>query len=223
MAKTVENFAKDIAPADDAGRLDAPAFHRNKEAILEVFVRHLGDVKGDILEIGSGTGQHCLTFADGLPHLTFWPSDPVADHVTSINAWASAGTRGNIKPATQLNCLEQPWQTGSNTLTDNSLTGVIAINVIHIAPWEVAEAIIAGAGRHLSDDGRLMLYGPYKKNGRHNSEGNVAFDASLRSRNPAFGVRDLEEVTACAKRAGLSLIDEAAMPANNLTIVFARR
>ncbi|MCH9807407.1 MAG: DUF938 domain-containing protein [Alphaproteobacteria bacterium] len=222
MAKTVENFARDVAPADTAGRLDAPAFHRNCEAILDVFSRHLGASSGAVLEIGSGTGQHCAALADALPNLTFWPTDPVAEHVSSIDAWAAETRSGNMQPATQLDCLEAPWQLGGESIADRSLKGLISINVIHIAPWEVAEAIIAGAGRHLQPAGLLMLYGPYKKNGRHTSESNAQFDLALRTRNPAFGVRDLEDITECAGRAGLKIIDEVAMPANNLTLVFAR-
>jgi hypothetical protein len=223
VAKTVENFAKDVAPADTAGRLDAPAFHRNREAILSAFSRHLGNLSGDILEVGSGTGQHAATFAERFPDLTFWPSDPVADHVSSINAWAATTSAQNIKPATQLDCLQQPWSLAQAPIGERSLTALIAINVIHIAPWQVCEAIFAGAGTHLTNEGVLLLYGPYKKDGDHTSEGNAAFDAALRARNPQFGVRDLDEVTQCASNAQLLLVDEIPMPSNNLTLVFKRR
>jgi len=188
MRKPVENFAKDIGRPDPAGRLDAPSFHRNKEGITAELIRLLGDGHGDVLEIGSGTGQHAVTFAAALPDLTFWPSDPVSDHIGSIDAWRTASGLGNVMPATSLNCCERPWRLGQRDLRPNNLDAVIAINVIHIAPWAVAEAIIEGAKEYLKSGGAMIFYGPYRKNGQHNSQGNIDFDAALRAqpvlRNP---------------------------------------
>ncbi len=102
------------------------------------------------------------------------------------------------------------------------MTAIVCINVLHIAPWAVAEGLFAGARRHLAPDGILYLYGPYKRNGAHNSEGNVAFDASLRAQNSAWGIRDTAEITALAARTGLDLIEAIEMPANNLSLYLTR-
>ena len=220
MRKPVENFARDIGPADTAGRLDAPAFHRNKDALAAEVSRLLASRRGDLLEIGSGTGQHAVTFAAELPDITYWPSDPIDEHVASIDAWRTASGLQNVMPATRLDCCQASWTLGDRELAEKSLEAMIAINVIHIAPWAVAEAIVDGAAKYLKPGGFMIFYGPYKKNGKHTSEGNVAFDESLRARNPAYGVRDLQDLIACAAGKGLTFKSEIQMPANNLTVVF---
>lgn len=221
MRKPVENFARDIGPADTAGRLDAPSFHNNKDAITAELTGLLGGCKGDVLEIGSGTGQHAVTFAVELPGLTYWPTDPVPDHVASIDAWSAAAGLENVMPATCLDCCERPWRLGERHLQPEGLDAVIAINVIHIATWNVAEAILAGARQYLKPGGLMIFYGPYKKNGEHTSQGNIDFDAALRARNPAYGIRDLERLIASATSAGLHFKSETDLPANNKLIVFA--
>jgi hypothetical protein len=102
------------------------------------------------------------------------------------------------------------------------LLAVFCANVVHIAPWRVAEGLVAGAGRYLGPDGLLFLYGPFKRGGQHTAPSNAAFDSSLREGNPEWGVRDIEAVDELAARAGLSLVEVAEMPANNLTLVFRR-
>jgi len=222
LPKMVEKFARDVAAADMHGRLDAPAFHRNKDPLVATLKPLLESREGDILEIGSGTGQHAVTFAAALEGLTFWPSDPLPEHIASIEAWRAFSDLPNVKPATQLDCLQPVWRIDSHELASESLTGVIAINVIHIAPRPVAEAIFAGAGKYLNSDGLLIFYGPFKKDGQHNSGGNVDFDRALRTRNPEFGIRDIAELTDYAASNGLRLSDEIGMPANNRTLVFQR-
>lgn len=222
MPKTVENFARDLAPAGADRRLEAPAFHRNKDALTAVMMRLFAGRRGDVLEIGSGTGQHAVTFGAALPELTYWPTDPVAEHVLSIDAWRKAAGVENVRPGTRLDCLGPDWTPGGQALAARSLAAVIAINVIHIAPWAVAEAIFAGAAKYLARDGLLIFYGPFKKDGEHTAESNARFDAALRERNPAYGVRDLGELRECASRAGLTFIEEIKMPADNLSIVFGR-
>lgn len=222
LPKMVENSAHNIGAADAAARLDAPAFHRNNGPLRDVLKPFFQDREGDILEIGSGSGQHAVTFASEFENLVFWPSDPLAEHVASIDAWRRFSGRPNIKPATRLDVLEKPWRLAGDEIAAQSLTGVISLNVVHISPWPVAEAIFDGAGKCLAPQGLLIFYGPFKKDGRHNSQGNIDFDASLRARNPQFGIRDLGDLSACAAANGLRLSDEIAMPANNRTLVFRR-
>ncbi len=223
MPKMVENFARDIGAADTHGRLDAPAFHRNKGPLGAALKPLLDGREGDVLEIGSGTGQHAMTFAAEFKSLTFWPSDPLAEHVDSIDAWRTYSGLPNVKPATCLDVLHPLWRLQDREIAVESLTGIVSINVIHIAPWPVAEAIIAGAGKYLAPNGLLIFYGPFKKDGRHNSHGNRDFDGALRARDPQFGIRDLTDLSACAAANGLRLSDEIEMPANNRTLVFRRR
>lgn len=222
MRIPVENFAKDIAPADADGKLDAPAFHRNKDAIAARLGEILAGRSGLVLEIGSGTGQHAATFASAFPHLEFQPTDPVAEHVASIAAWGKDSGLANLREPAQLDALAAPWTLPSSALPRDGLTAVLAINVIHIAPWPVAEGILAGAARHLAADGLMIFYGPYKKDGQ-TAASNVAFDQALRAKNPQFGVRELGDLVASAEAAGLALRQEHEMPANNLTLVFARK
>ena len=222
LPKMVENFAREIGAADIAGRLDAPAFHRNNGPLRDVLKPLLQDREGDILEIGAGTGQHAVTFASEFADLAFWPSDPLAEHVASIDAWRRFSGLPNIKPATLLDVLEKPWRLAGGEIAAQSLAGVISINVVHIAPWPVAESVFDGARKYLAPQGLLIFYGPFKKDGRHNSQGNADFDEALRARNPQFGIRDLSDLSACAAANGLHLSDEITMPANNRTLVFRR-
>ncbi len=223
MRIPVENFAKDIGAADPSGRLDAPAFHRNKEPLTAVMAELFADRSGLILEIGSGTGQHCRTFADALPEMTFQPTDPIDVHRQSIDAWCAEAAHGNVMPAAHLDAMAAEWRAGEAVLPAAGVAAVLAINVIHIAPWPVAEALFAGAGRHLAPDGRLVMYGPYKRNGAHTTQGNIDFDQALRDRNPEFGVRDIADVMALGRDNGLGLEREIEMPAGNLTLVFERK
>ena len=220
MRKPVENFARDIGPADTAGRLDAPSFHKNKDGLVEDVSRLLSASRGDVLEVGSGTGQHAVTFAKALPEITYWPSDPVDEHLASIDAWRSSSGLPNVKPATRLDCCQAAWTLGDRDLAAASLEAILAINVIHIAPWAVAEAIVGGASKYLKPGGLMIFYGPYKKNGQHNSDGNIAFDEALRARNAAYGIRDLEDLITCATVNGLTFKSETEMPANNKLVVF---
>jgi SAM-dependent methyltransferase len=204
------------------GRLDSPSFHRNRRAILAVLTRLLGDAPAHVLEIGSGTGQHVTAFAQALPHVTWWPSDPNPDHRRSIAAWAAAARLANVARPLDLDATA-PWDfAGPERPPASQLAAVIACNVIHIAPWDVAKGIVAGAARHLAPAGRLILYGPFARGGVHNAPSNAAFDRSLRAQDPAWGVRDLDDVTALAAGHGLRLDEIVDMPANNLMVIFAR-
>jgi len=223
MAEYVVEFGKDGRPVEPDGRLDAPAFHRNHEAIWSVLQRFLAGKSGDVVEAGSGTGQHAVDFARRSPEITWWPSDLNEQHLKSIDAWRAHAGLPNIRPPLRIDLSDPAW---CRQMHDGSgpgkLRAVFCANVIHIAPWRVAEGLFAGAGRYLRDDGRLFLYGPFKCGGEHTAASNAAFDASLRQSNPEWGVRDIADIEKLAGEAGLALIEIAEMPANNLTLVFAR-
>jgi len=223
MAEYVVEFGKDGRPADPDGRLDAPAFHRNHQAIWAVLQPFLAGKSGDVVEAGSGTGQHVADFARRSPEITWWPSDFNEQHLKSIAAWRAHAGLANIRPPLRIDLSDPAW---CSQMHDGSgpgeLLAVFCANVIHIAPWRVAEGLFAGAARYLRGDGRLFLYGPFKRDGKHTAPSNAAFDASLRDRDPEWGVRDIADLEKLAAGAGLVLIEIAEMPANNLVLVFAR-
>ena len=223
MPKFAVEYGKDgLPPAESDGRLDAPTFHRNHEPIWAAIAGFLHGKTGDVLEIGSGTGQHIVTFAKEAPELTWWPSDIAPSHLASIAAWRRAADLPNVREAQRIDLLDDAWAWQGNAASDK-LTAILCINVIHISPWRVAENLMAGAGRMLRDGGYLFTYGPYKRDGQHTAPSNAAFDASLRARNPEWGVRDLADVTALANANGLTCINITEMPANNLVLAFERK
>ncbi|MBS0533728.1 MAG: DUF938 domain-containing protein [Proteobacteria bacterium] len=205
-------------PADADGRLDAPAFHRNAEPIWQAMRDTLARTSGSVLEIGSGTGQHIVTYAARCPHLTFWPSDIMESHRASIEAYRLASGLTNVRPPVGIDLMnEWYWH------DEIPLGAILCFNVIHIAPWAVAQNLMRGAGRHLKTGGHLLMYGPYKRAGAHTAPSNEAFDTSLRGRNPEWGVRDLESVADIAAQNDLALVKTVEMPANNLVLAFERR
>jgi SAM-dependent methyltransferase len=195
-------------------RETAPAAERNKQPILEVLARVLPP-RGRVLEIGSGTGQHVAHFAAALPGLTFQPSEMDVERHASIEAWAAAGHLSNVMPPLAIDVTRRPWPV---SVAD----AVVCINVIHIAPWDATVALMAGAGAILPAGGVLVTYGPYRRDGAHTSPSNEAFDASLRARNPRWGVRDIDEVAEVAAREGLALEEVVPMPAHNFALVWRR-
>lgn len=200
--------------APDA-RETAPSAERNKQPILEVLQRVLPP-GGVVLEIGSGTGQHVAHFARALPHLEFQPSEMDAGRHASIAAWTRHEQLVNVRPPLAFDVTRRPWPV-------RAADAIVCINVIHISPWEATVALMQGAGEVLPPGGVLVTYGPYRREGRHTAPSNEAFDASLKSRDPRWGVRDLEAVAGEARRHGLELEETVAMPANNFTLVFRRR
>jgi hypothetical protein len=192
-------------------RREAPAVARNRDAILEV-LRGILPARGLLLEVASGSGEHALHFARAFPRLTFQPSDPDADARASIDAWC-AGV-ANIRPALALDAAAD-WPL-------DRADAVLCINMIHIAPWAACEGLMRGAARILPPGAPLVLYGPFKRGGAHTAPSNAEFDDSLRARDPAWGVRDLEAVAAEAAHAGFGPPAITAMPANNLTVAFRR-
>jgi SAM-dependent methyltransferase len=223
MAEYVVEFGKDGRPVEPDGRLDAAAFHRNHQPIWSVLEPFLRGKSGDVLEAGSGTGQHVIDFARRTPQLVWWPSDFNDQHLKSIDAWRRHTRLPNVREAMRIDLSDPDWcprmHDGSGP---GKLLAVFCANVIHIAPWRVAEGLIAGASKYLRPDGRLFLYGPFKRDGKHTALSNAVFDSSLRDGNPDWGVRDVGEVERLAGLGGLALVDVAEMPANNLILVFAR-
>ncbi len=202
-------------------KLDAPAFHRNHAPITAELERLLADATGSVLEIGSGTGQHVAKFAAALPHLTWWPTEPDPTRRASIAAYRDTANLANLRAPTALDVLD-PWSLGQPDHPPTPLAAILAINVIHIAPWAVAEHLVANAARHLDTQGLLILYGPFKRDGHHTADSNAAFDHHLRSQNPDWGVRDLADLATLAGPR-FALLPPAPMPANNFTVALQKQ
>ncbi len=193
----------------------APSTVRNREAILAVLKPHLPG-RGLVLEVASGAGEHTAFFAAACgPDLSFQPTDPDAASHASIDAWAGALGLANVRPALVLDAAAVTWPV-------DQADAVICINMIHIAPWSATEGLIRGAARVLPPGGLLYIYGPYRRDGQHTAPSNEAFDRDLKSRNPEWGVRDLEAVTEVAAKHGFSAPLVEQMPANNLSVMFRR-
>jgi hypothetical protein len=199
----------------------APATTRNREPILAVLRTELPST-GTVLEIGSGTGEHAVYFAPRLQPRPWLPSDVDPDALDSIRAWQDEQPAPNLLPPILLDAREGRWPLECRPGKPD-IAAIVSINMIHIAPWSASLGLLAGAARLLPVDGPLILYGPFKRQGRHTSASNAAFDESLRSRDPAWGVRDLDTLAREARALGLELHRVIEMPANNLTVVFRRR
>ncbi|MGE0800476.1 MAG: DUF938 domain-containing protein [Lautropia sp.] len=194
-------------------RQRAPAAARNRDSILAVLRAHL-PARGKLLEIASGSGEHACHFAANLPGLDWQPSDPDAAARRSIDAWAAAGPVA-LRPALALDVLEDRWPA-------LAADAIVCINMIHIAPAAATPALFAHAARILADGAPLVLYGPFRRRDRPLEPSNAAFDADLKRRNPDWGLRDLETVSAFGRAAGFDRSAVVEMPANNLSVVFRR-
>jgi Protein of unknown function (DUF938) len=223
MAEFVVEFGKDGRPVEPDGRLDAAAFHRNHRPIWAVLQRFLAGKSGEVVEVGSGTGQHVVHFAYHAPDITWWPSDLNEQHLKSINAWRTHSGLSNIRPPFRVDLSDPAWSPQMRDGGPGPLLAVFCANVVHIAPWRVAEGLFAGARRYLGADGQLFLYGPFKRNGQHTALSNAVFDTSLRDTNPEWGVRDTADLEKLAANAGLALTETVEMPANNLILIFGRK
>ena len=223
MAQQITEFGRDGRQATPDGGLDSPAFNRNHQPIWAVLEKFLKGRTGDVLEAGSGTGQHVAYFARQSPGITWWPSDLSEAHLKSIAAWRTASGLPNIRPPQRIDLSNPAWSVAAaDGSAPGKLLAVFCANVIHISPWRVAEGLVAGAARQLRDDGRLFLYGPFKRDGRHTAVSNAVFDTSLRSQNEEWGVRDVDDVTKLAECAGFELAETFEMPANNLILMLTR-
>jgi cyclopropane fatty-acyl-phospholipid synthase-like methyltransferase len=188
------------------------AVARNREPILVVLKRIL-PARGVVLEIASGTGEHAVHFAAGLPHLTWQPTDRDPAARQSVEEHRASAGLPNLLAALELDASARSWPVAR-------ADAVVAINMIHIAPWTAAEGLMAGSERTLPPGGVLYLYGPFREDGRHTAPSNADFDASLRARNAEWAVRDLGQVSDLARAHGLALVERVSMPANNLSLVF---
>ena len=197
------------------GRLVSPSAERNKEPVAAV-LRQVLPAEGLVLEVSSGTGQHVVHFAAQMPRLTWQPSEYDGESFLSIGHWLESEQLPNIRPPLRLDVHDQPWPV-------SSAAAVVCMNMIHIAPWSAAQALIRGAGAILSAGGVLFLYGPYRRDNQHTSASNEAFDAQLRARDAAWGVRDLEAVAELAAAQGFGAPQVYEMPANNLSVVFRKQ
>ncbi len=191
-----------------------PHVARNRDPILDVLRRVLPP-KGLVLEIASGSGEHAAYFAQGLSALDWQPSDPDPQALASIAAHRADTRLPNLLPPIRIDVTAAEWPV-------DRADAVICCNMIHIAPWSACEGLIAGAARVLPAGGLLYLYGPYKIGGHYSAPTNLAFDEQLRARNHAWGIRDLDDVTALAERHGFALAETVPMPANNLSVIFRR-
>jgi hypothetical protein len=187
---------------------------RNRQPLLDVLARVL-PATGLVLEIASGSGEHVVFFAQNLPALTWQPTDADAAALASIAAHRAAARPPNLLEPVRLDTTAQGWPVAR-------ADAILCNNMIHITPWRVTEGLMAGAGRILPAGGILFLYGPYRVDGRHTAPSNQEFDGWLRSQNREWGIRDLADVVALARRHGLDLAETVAMPANNLSVIFRR-
>lgn len=190
------------------------ACENNQAPILAVLTQAFAD-RRQVLEIGSGTGQHGVYFAPRLPHLVWQTSDLAANHA-GISAWQAAYPAPNLRPPLLLDLARSGWP-------DGPFDAVFSANTAHIVAWPLVEQLFALAGAHLPAGGVLALYGPFNYGGSYTSDSNRAFDAWLRTRDPASGIRHFEDIAALAATHGLALEHDHAMPANNRLLVFRRR
>lgn len=192
----------------------APATVRNSAAIADVLARELPSA-GNVLEVASGTGEHAVFFARRFPQLIWQPSDPDGDALASIGAWADEAGLANLLRPLHLDAAAGQWPVAQ-------ADALVCINMVHISPWEATEGLFAGATRLLGTGAPLVLYGPYREADIPTAPSNESFDASLKSRNPQWGLRQVESVDRLATRHGFTRSARYAMPANNLTLVYRR-
>ncbi|HUQ12348.1 MAG TPA: DUF938 domain-containing protein [Steroidobacteraceae bacterium] len=192
----------------------SPAAERNSRPILAVLESVLPP-EGSVLEVASGTGQHVCFFAQALPGIRWQPSEPDDASRDAMCLRIREAGLTNVSEPVALDVSQTLWP------VEARYDAIVCINMIHISPWPATLALMSGAARHLSAQGSLFLYGPYLENGTA-ARSNLDFDASLKQRNPAWGLRDLEEVTRVAATQGLRREQVVRMPANNLSVVFAR-
>jgi len=216
MPKDGSDLVEVRSRAGDARQFSASAA-RNCGPIREVLTRILPK-KGIAFEIGSGTGEHVISFAKALPGLVWLPSDPDSASRASIKAWSATEGLANVRAPVAIDVREGVW----GVEDDAPFDAMISLNMVHIAPWEAALGLLAGAGRLLRPDGVLVFYGPFTLSGIHTSASNAAFDADLKRRDPRWGVRDVDELVGEAAPHGLELREIVEMPVNNLSLVFVK-
>ncbi|WP_245306268.1 DUF938 domain-containing protein [Roseovarius aestuariivivens] len=195
------------------GRLHAPSAQRNAQAILTVLKQHTPS-KGRVLELASGTGQHAVTFADALPDLDWQPTEVDAARLASIRLWAAEAALPNLRDPIRLDATAPGW--GADHAGQDL---ILLVNLLHLIPEPAVRTLITEAAAALAPGGRLMLYGPFLRNGEATSEGDRAFHTSLQAQDPAIGYKDDFDMADWIHAAGLELIDLIDMPSNNLVFV----
>jgi SAM-dependent methyltransferase len=198
------------------GRRVAPSASRNAEAIRDVLLA-MAPTTGGALELASGTGQHVALLAQALPGLDWQPSDRDPGNLASINAWAAWSGAANLRPACVLDAGAPGWGAAHA-----HCALVQVVNLLHLVPEAVARALVAEAAQALAPGGLLAIYGPFLRDGRTTSDGDAAFDASLRAQDPAIGYKDAAAVQGWMAAAGLAPRAPVAMPANNLFLLADR-
>ena len=198
-------------------RMSSPSAARNKGPILEA-LRGILPAQGRVLEIGCGTGEHAVHFAAALPGLFWQTSDPDADARDSTGEWIASSGLANIGAPLNIDVAAAGWAATLSSPYD----AIVSMNMIHIAPWGASIGMLAGAGRILRGGGLLVLYGPFKRGDVHDAQSNAAFDASLKARDPTWGVRDILALEQLGEDAGLGLREAIAMPSNNQMLVFVK-
>jgi cyclopropane fatty-acyl-phospholipid synthase-like methyltransferase len=201
----------------DSAKRYAPATLRNREPIRKV-LREVLPEQGQVLEVGAGSGEHAVFFAAAFPAIVWQPTDADPECLASIAAWTAEAGLPNLRAPLRLDVRTSPWR----SVADQGFDAVVSINMIHIAPWEACQGLMAGAARALRSGGVLLLYGPFMVGGRHTAPSNAAFDASLKAMDPRFGVRDIAAVSKEAALRGLTLKTQVQMPANNVALVLRR-
>lgn len=196
-------------------RVFSPSAARNSAPILEALKRYL-PTHGVVLEIGCGTGEHAVCFAEAMPALTWLPSDPDPASRASTASWIMFKGLNNVLAPLDVDTRSAEWGVEGLAPFD----AMVSINMIHIAPWAATIGLFSGAGRLLRSGGLLLLYGPFMHNGAHNAPSNAAFDESLKARNRSWGLRDIAEIEGVAGAAGLRLDETVDLPANNKLLVF---
>jgi len=191
----------------------SPSCDRNREPILAVLQEHFVD-RHDVLEIGSGTGQHAVHFAAAMPWLR-WQCSDVADNLPGIRMWLDEVALPNTPAPIELDVARGPWPT-------QSFDAVFSANSLHIMGWGEVEALFAGLDGAMAPDATLVVYGPFNYGGAYTSDSNREFDGWLKARDPRSAIRDFEAVDALARAIGLRLHADVAMPANNRCLVWRR-
>lgn len=197
------------------GKRHAPATARNRDVIAQVLRETLPST-GLVLEVASGSGEHVVHFARLFPALRWQPSDPEPAALGSIEAWTGEAALANIAPPIALDA------TTSDAWPLSAADAILCINMVHISPWEATLGLLRNAATLLPSGGPLILYGPHFREGTETAPSNLAFDESLRSRDPQWGLRWVHDLEAAARAEGLALDRIVEMPANNLSLIFRR-
>ncbi len=203
--------------AHEDARLSSPSNSRNKGPLLEALSTVL-PISANVLEIASGTGEHAVHMCTAMPGLSWQPSDIAEDALASIEAWRLAAELENIASPLNLDVTIDAWWDRISI----SPSVMLCSNMIHISPWEAGLGVIKGAGALLPAEGLLIFYGPFCKAGVHTAPSNEEFDRSLKSRDPDWGVRDIEHISEEAQLSGLSLENEIPMPVNNQVLIYRK-